>query len=261
MLRMMVRPRWVLMLLLALAIAAGFALLGQWQLSRAIESGHVEKTPSETVMPLADAATPGEPIRTTSTGQKVEASGHFVAGDEQLIAGRLNNGPTGYWVLSHFVVDGSGSIPVARGWAADADAARAAADDLATASADTVTITGRLLPTEAPEEPAEGHDPHEMTTVAVAALVNLWSDVDGGAIYSAYIVDTEAAPGLEVIYSPPPQQQVELNWLNVFYAIEWVVFAGFAIFLWYRLVKDAYVREQEEADAAVAPVAGSGGGA
>ena len=85
--------------------------------------------------------------------------------------------------------------------------------------------------------------------IAVAALVNLWSDVDGGAIYSAYIVDTEAAPGLEVIYSPPPQQQVELNWLNVFYAIEWVVFAGFAIFLWYRLVKDAYVREQEETEA------------
>jgi surfeit locus 1 family protein len=33
----------------------------------------------------------------------------------------------------------------------------------------------------------------------------------------------------------------------VFYAIEWVVFAGFAVYLWYRLVKDQYEREMEDA--------------
>ncbi|KZX22122.1 hypothetical protein [Rathayibacter tanaceti] len=40
---------------------------------------------------------------------------------------------------------------------------------------------------------------------------------------------------------------VSLNWLNVFYAIEWVVFAGFALYLWFRLVRDAWEREAEEA--------------
>jgi hypothetical protein len=39
---------------------------------------------------------------------------------------------------------------------------------------------------------------------------------------------------------------VSLNWLNVFYAIEWALFAGFAIYLWYRLVKDAFEREEED---------------
>jgi hypothetical protein len=48
---------------------------------------------------------------------------------------------------------------------------------------------------------------------------------------------------------------VALNWLNVFYAVEWVVFAGFAIFLWYRLVRDAVEREREAAEEA----AGAGG--
>jgi hypothetical protein len=38
-----------------------------------------------------------------------------------------------------------------------------------------------------------------------------------------------------------------LNWLNVFYAVEWVVFAGFAIFLWYRLLRDEWMREVEDA--------------
>ncbi|WHF22480.1 hypothetical protein QJS66_20905 [Kocuria rhizophila] len=32
--------------------------------------------------------------------------------------------------------------------------------------------------------------------------------------------------------------------LNLFYAVEWVVFAGFAIFLWWRFVRDDYLRRQ-----------------
>ena len=39
---------------------------------------------------------------------------------------------------------------------------------------------------------------------------------------------------------------MSLNLLNIFYAVEWVIFAGFAIFLWYRLVKDAWEEENAE---------------
>ena len=35
-----------------------------------------------------------------------------------------------------------------------------------------------------------------------------------------------------------------INWLTLFYAAEWVLFAGFAIFLWGRTVKDAVERER-----------------
>jgi len=58
--------------------------------------------------------------------------------------------------------------------------------------------------------------------------------------------------GLEQIDSPEPSSDVTLNWLNVFYAIEWVVFAGFALYLWYRLVRDAWERQQLEAEEAAA---------
>jgi hypothetical protein len=37
-----------------------------------------------------------------------------------------------------------------------------------------------------------------------------------------------------------------VNWLNIFYAAEWAIFAGFAFYLWYRLAKDAWEREVEE---------------
>ena len=36
--------------------------------------------------------------------------------------------------------------------------------------------------------------------------------------------------------------------MNIFYAIEWVVFAGFSVFLWWRLVADAHRRSFEDDD-------------
>lgn len=245
----MLRPRWVLALLLALAVAAGFALLGRWQLERAIASGETVRSTSETVLPLERVVQPGGAVLEGATGQKVSVAGHFVPGDEQLIEGRLNRGAPGYWVVSHFVTDaGAAGIPVARGWTADKADARAAIRALSTDSAGaSVTIAGRFLPSEAPVIPAEGADPHQMTTVSVAALINLWPDAATQPVYAGYLVDASAPAGLERIYSPAPVADVAVNWLNVFYAVEWVVFAGFAVFLWYRLVRDAVEREDEEA--------------
>ena len=54
MLSIMVRPRWILALLGALAVAAVFALLGQWQLQSAMESGKVEERTTEVVQPLTE---------------------------------------------------------------------------------------------------------------------------------------------------------------------------------------------------------------
>lgn len=245
----MIRPRWVLALLAALAVAAGFALLGQWQLERAIASGQVVQRTTEKVRPLEATARPGGPVPQKASGQMVSVAGRFVPGDEQLIEGRLNQGKRGYWVVSHFVTESDAAgIPVARGWAPDARAARSALDTLTAApDASTVTVTGRFVPTEAPVVPREGADPHSLTTVSVAALINLWRGYTDQPVYAAYIVDNAAPAGLTVIDSPVPEEDVALNWLNVFYAVEWVVFAGFAVFLWYRLVKDAVEREEEEA--------------
>ncbi|TFB53081.1 SURF1 family protein [Cryobacterium tagatosivorans] len=254
----MLRPRWVLALLLALGVAAAFALLGQWQLERAIVSGEVVQRATETVLPLADVVQPGGAAPTKATGQMVRTSGAFVPGDDQLVSDRFNGGTTGFWVVGHFLTDGeagseAASIAVARGWAADEDDARAVMRALATdAPGQPTTITGRFVPAEAPEVPDEGRDPHTMTTVSPAALLNLWADSTDAPVYSGYIVDTVAADGLTVIDSPVPTDEVELNWLNIFYALEWVVFAGFAVFLWYRLVRDAWEREQNEAEAAAA---------
>ena len=252
MLQMMLRPRWVLALLLALGIAAGFALLGQWQLDRAVEQAVVQERPTEEVRPLADVAEPDGPTEQAATGQRVEVSGTFVPGDTVIVEGRLNGGVAGYWPVAHLEVTDAtpGGLPVALGWAADFETAQSAAERFDAVAGDEVTVVGRFLPSEAPVVPADDADPFSMTTVAVAQLINVWADYDDRPVYFAYVTATEPAAGLEAIVSPPPEVTAELNWLNVFYAIEWVVFAGFAIFLWYRLVRDAVERERDEAEAA-----------
>ena len=250
---MMLRPRWVLALMLALGVAAAFALLGHWQLERAIESGVVVPRSTEQVKPLADVVQPDGTVTQIATGQMVSTEGSWVPGDDQLITTRLNGGIDGFWVVSHFQTDAAASVAVARGWAPDQATAQSVIEALATEPADApVTLTGRFLTGEAPELPDPEGDSMEMTKVAPSALINLWADFSDESVYSGYIVDSEAAAGLAVIDSPVPEVDQSLNWLNIFYAIEWVVFAGFAVFLWYRLVRDALEREIEDAEALTA---------
>lgn len=259
MIRMMVRPRWIAALLLALAIAAAFALLGQWQLDRAISSGQVVERTTETVQPLTETVSPDGPPKQVAEGQMVETTGSYVPGDEQIISGRHNGGESGYWIVSHFVTNEGASIAVARGWTADADQAAAVRERFATEMTiqSLQPLTGRFLSSEAPDVPADDVDPHTMTTLSTAALINLWANWDDQSVYQGYIVDTTAPDGLTAIDSPEPVVEVPLNWLNIFYAAEWAVFAGFAVFLWYRLVRDAWEREVEEAELAAASAAGA----
>jgi cytochrome oxidase assembly protein ShyY1 len=251
----MVRPRFIVGLLVALAVAAGFAALGQWQLERAIESGTVVERPTETAMPLTKAATPGIATRTASVGQLVTVTGSFVPRDTSVIGGRLNDGKSGYWVVGHFTLAEPGSdgrpvaLAVARGWAPDATAVQDAVSTLRDQPATTQTITGRLLPTEAPEAPDPNGNPKALNQMSTAALFNLWHGVGDADVYTGYLVAHGTPPaGLTAIYSPPPVEEATIDWLNVFYAAEWAIFAGFAVFLWYRVVRDAWEREREDAD-------------
>jgi cytochrome oxidase assembly protein ShyY1 len=250
--RMMLRPRWIAALFLALALAAGFAWLGQWQLARAIDSGTVAETQTESVVPLASAAKPSGPIRDAVTGQLVTVTASFSPTDYELLQGRLNKGVAGYWVVAHATVSGADAngspvaLAVARGWAADKATATSVMARLANEPPTEQTIVGRLLPTEAPEVPDPKGDPNVMKDMSVAALYNLWTGVDHTVVYEAYVVEKTPPAGLVAIDSPPPIQQQTVNWLNIFYAAEWAVFAGFAVFFWYRVVKDAKEKEDEE---------------
>jgi len=244
------RPRWIGGLVLALAIAAIFALLSQWQIARSVDEGAVLVRQTEVAVPLDQREQPQGPVTTRGAGQRVSVVA-TLADDFLILPGRLNAGKRGYWIVGHLIQSNSGvSLATAIGWSPNA-AAAARALELLSAHADVVapkTFTGRYLPSEAPQEDDFEHGVHN--AMSVAAFINQWK-IEPHGVYGGYLIlDSDASIGLAhlaVIDSPPPSVEVQLNWLNVFYAIEWVVFAIFSVFLWFRLVRDTYQREQEEA--------------
>lgn len=235
------RPRWIGALVLSLAIASSFALLGQWQLSRSLEGGEITEQQSETIVELDSVATAQEPLASVTTGQSVKFTAELVSGDYVVLAERRDTAGMGFWVVGHGIEPSGASIAIALGWAPSKDAAASAIADLESSQPPS-QFSGRLLPTESPQQ--SDFEGGERSALSVAELVNLWHEVPAGT-YGGYVVSFDAPSSLEAIDSPPPSTEVSLNLLNVFYAVEWVVFAGFAIFLWFRLVRDVWEEERE----------------
>ncbi|MFE1645805.1 SURF1 family protein [Microbacterium sp. P01] len=254
----MLRPRWIAMLLLCLVIAGVFAWLGQWQLGRAITTPTTEPGATEQVQPIADVVAPGDYLDGPLVGQRVTASGTWVSDDFLVVASRFNDDVEGYWVTGQLrITPGTigdttqpTSLAVAIGWAPSEARALAAAEELQSrldyGEDAQVEVTGRIISDEGPATPPRGADPLTMTRMSPAALLSRWHDVQDLDVYRPYLA-AEVAPGsLENIASPAPNEGSSVNWLNIFYAIEWAVFAGFAFYLWYRLARDAWEKEVED---------------
>ncbi|MBO1902195.1 hypothetical protein J4H92_09575 [Leucobacter weissii] len=260
--RVMRKPKWIAALALALVVAGVFAWLGQWQLSHAITLEAEGDAHSETPRPIDEVLEPGTSVDDTAAGMVVALSADPVLGDLRVVEERVNRSAEGAWVTGHVVVEGAeGHLPVAIGWAPTAAAAQQSLEALeselgASGSRGAIELEGRYMPPDAAAIPEAADDPLRITTMVPAQLVNLWEPFDGLA-YSGFLVlhpggsgdplsaDALAAVGLQPIESVPPLPRETINWLNLFYAAEWVVFAGFAVFFWTRLVRDDWERIHE----------------
>jgi len=243
-------------------------LLSQWQFGRSTRAEVPVSTGTEEPRPLTSVLKPGQFFPGSVADQVVTATGSYDPQKQVLVPGRIHDGAKGFWIVSAFAVRGapalSGAgasaqtwIPVARGWVSDAA-------DAAAPPSGTIELTGRLIPSEAPV-PNTDAGPGRASAVSVAELINLW-DVSS---YPGFVAaSAERSGGADVAVSgaikplaigPQPVAQT-VNWLNLFYAAEWVVFAGFALFIWWRLVKDDYRRGLEDAqDEEAARLAAAGG--
>ena len=255
MLKTAAKPKWIAALVFALAAAAVLVLLSQWQFTSSLKKDVAPPSVTEKVRPLLQTMDPGETMLGRIEGQLVTASGHFDTNKQVLVPSRVQEGRVGYWVVTAFVVDGAPTlqgvaatkeavIPVARGWVASTS-------NVPGAPGGNIELEGRLLNSEGPVlDP--GLPPGQISALASAELTNVW-DV---TTYAAFIVSRSeladgrdvgaaASAGLTPITVTATDQNNKVNWLNIFYAAEWFIFAGFALFLWWRLVADDYRRDQD----------------
>ncbi|PJI94851.1 cytochrome oxidase assembly protein ShyY1 [Luteimicrobium subarcticum] len=257
------------LLVALLALAAVFGALGKWQLDRAYERGHTAQqhtldqrlADEEAAGPqgLGTVLPPQSTFTNAMVGELVEVSGAYEPDGQVLVPGRALDGRTGYLVVTPLRVtdDGTGGaswadlsgapvLPVVRGWVAGTDTPTPPVPP-----AGTVHLTGYLQASEATTAD-DGLPAGQTRSVSSGALANRW----GGPIYAGYLVVRPAADGggtgaptvtdaadapvgvLVALPRPVAEGAGGVNFQSLSYAFQWWLFACFAVFVWWRIVRD-----------------------
>lgn len=236
MLRTLFTPRWLALLGVVIAVCVAFVTLGLWQLSVAQNDAY-EKLQQErdalVEKPLDEVLTPHQAFPADGSGHPVVVTGEYDASRQFLVPDRLLEGEAGYWVVTPLVVDdGTAVVPVLRGFVTDP----ALAD---TPGPEQVRVHGELAPGEAPSFAEEPYPDGQQGTIDLSSLANQWPE----ALYNGFIFSTTEEPVLTdqaLAHVPPPVLQAgDIEWRNLGYALQWWVFAAFAIFMYVKLLHDA----------------------
>ena len=248
MLRTALTPRFLALLGLVLVVGAAFVQLGRWQLGVAESAAHreaVERARAETPASLTTVLEPHSPFRDDLSSRPVTTTGRYAADGQLLVPDRRLDGVAGLWVLTPFVVDGTGAtLPVVRGFVTDPADAGAPPEG-------SLTLAGGLAPGESPTRATvpEG----QIGTVDLSVLVNTWP----GDLYNAFLFlesEDPAGGGAQLTKVPVPLGDTGVQWRNAAYAVQWWVFAAFALWVWVRMVREEAARGHrgEAPDEAVA---------
>lgn len=244
--RSLLSPRLLAAHLVAVLLVSAAGVLAWWQFDawqarRAAEAVDLTQLPTE---PLTSVIGPDDPFPGDRVGQPVELSGRWVPAATVLVSGRELDGTDGYWVVTPLVVERTGSaVPVVRGWAATPA-------DVPAAPTGEARLAGYLQPSEGrtvtDDDPTDDVLPQLRTADLLQRV-----DVD---LYGAYVVAADRGTdaindgggGLETaLVSQLPAAGRFTALRNLLYALEWLVFGGFAGFVWWRYVRDALASEND----------------
>ncbi|MFD3835940.1 SURF1 family protein [Streptomyces sp. NPDC058642] len=245
--RFLLTPRWWGINVFVLLAIPFCVFMGSWQLSRFEDrmadhdraTSRVATDAGDPARPLADLL----PVDKATSGAQATATGRY--GKQLLVPGRELDGRNGYYVLTLLRTDGGKALPVVRGWLpGTADAAKAPA-----APSGQVTVTGALQASEQPGEngvSAQGGLPAGQTSaISAASLVNLVSY----DVYDAWVTLNTGDSGMKAVpAAAAPDTGLNLKaFQNLGYTGEWFVFAGFVLFMWFRLIRREveFVRDAE----------------
>jgi cytochrome oxidase assembly protein ShyY1 len=248
--RTALKPAWLALLALLVAVVVAFYQLGMWQIGVSSNTASRELAEAQAARPtepLAQATVPHQTFPDDGAGLSVRAEGEYVAELQFLVPDRILDGQDGYWVVTPLRTEASGSpalIPVMRGFVTDPGLA-----DVPVSAP--VVLEGTLAPAEAPVYRA--FPDGQRGAIDTADLANDWD----APIYNAFIFLVEESPALtspSVQQVPPPVfGESGIEWRNFGYGLQWFVFAAFACYMYYRFLRDATRQENEQTEAEAGP--------
>ena len=241
------------------AVLLGVWQYDAWQAGRELAARDLAQADP---MPLDRALGPDDPFAGDRVGQPVDLQGRWLPESTVEVLDKTLDGRDGRWVVTPVAVcadeaacDEAPAILVVRGFLPEGTDAPAPPEG-------PVELTGWLQPAEGSGRPDADPGDKVLPELRVASAVQ-HVDTD---LYGGYVIAREASAatagaadtGLEPVTPdalPEPDTFTALR--NLFYSAEWVVFAGFALFLWWRWSRDELdrvaAREQALADEPVTP--------
>ncbi|MER5178875.1 SURF1 family protein [Streptomyces sp. NPDC002896] len=235
--RFLLTPRWWGINVFVLLAIPFCIFMGSWQLGRFEDRVQDHRSASEeSAQDKRAAARPLDsllPVDQETSGDRATATGRY--GKQLLVPDRELDGKRGFYVVTMLRTDSGKALPVVRGWLpGDASAAKAPAPP-----AGEVTVTGALQASENADSDgvmATGGLPAgQLGMISAASLVNL-VPYD---VYDAWITLDKADAGMKAVPATEPQGGgLDLKaFQNLGYTGEWFVFAGFVVFMWFRLLR------------------------
>lgn len=228
------RVRQVLIVGAGLVLAAVMVLLGIWQLDvyRAQGQAQAEQRAALPPVPLSSVARAGAAV-TDGYGRPVTVTGRYLPDVQVLVP--LDAGSDRYRVLSALRAADGDVVPVVRGLV---DGPRSGP-----APAGEQTATGVLLPSE--EAPPGDLPAGQLSSVRIPTLAQDWP----GPLVSGYVTLEPAAAAAQGLAPAPvelPEASGRLR--NGAYALQWWVFAAFAVGLAVRMARDQGLDRDEVPD-------------
>ncbi len=236
MLRTALRPKWLGLLGVVVLIVIAFVQLGRWQLGVAQGEAMreaIERARSTPAVDLTSVLSPGVPFRSDLSSRPVTATGRYAAQGQFLVPARRLGEASGYWLVTPFVVEATGvSLPVLRGFTTDPQTLAS------TPPEGRRTIRGGLAPGESPVRDPQPLPSGQLGSIDTAVLVNTWP----GGVYNAFVFlegeDPEPTADARLARVPTPVGDTGIQVRNAAYALQWWVFAAFAVWMWWRMVRD-----------------------
>lgn len=220
----------------AVVVTVVCVLAGSWQLDayRSEQAAESADRSGEPPVPLGDLLDVDAGMRSDAVGRRVVAEGTYAPADEQLlVADREHEGRTGWWVLSPLLVADETALLVVRGWTDQ--------EELPPVPAGRVSVTVAVQPGEAAGMGARVTSADEVPVVDVVRLPSLVNELPY-RLYPAYGVRTDEQPspgdGLAPVTAPAPQPPWRSGARSLAYALQWWLFAAFAVFMWWRIMTD-----------------------
>jgi cytochrome oxidase assembly protein ShyY1 len=238
----LLQPRLLLLHAAAVLALVACVLLGRWQyhaweLHREDQAAALASQPA---VALDEVLGPDDPYRNDAVGQPVAVSGEWVPESTVYVADRPADGGqgarTGYWQLASLAVcpDGgcaaASAVAVVLGWTSEVPSGVAQ-------PAGRAEVTGWLQPGEGSAADADPAD-DVLASLRIPDLLQR----SARDLYAGYVILDEpgSVRGGLVPVTPDslPEAPASVGLRNLLYAVQWWVFGGFAVFLWWRWCRD-----------------------